>query len=121
MHLGRGARYLVDLAGSERVKRSGAAGAQFTETVAINTALSALGRVVSNLVSNDGKRAAHISYKDNPLTHLLKSGIGGNSKTALICCITAAADSLDESHKSAVVVDGIATQLDSSTARNELL
>jgi len=89
--------YLVDLAGSERVKRSGATGAAFTEAANINQALSTLGRVVVGLVENDGKRAAHIAYKDNPLTYLLKSGIGGNSQTALICCITAADDSLDES------------------------
>lgn len=88
---------LVDLAGSERTKRSGVTGASFAEAVNINGALSALGRVVTSLVENDGKRAAHISYKDNALTYLLKSGVGGNAHTALVCCITQAADSLDES------------------------
>ncbi len=88
---------LVDLAGSERTKRSGVTGAGFAEAVNINGALSALGRVVTSLVENDGKRAAHISYKDNALTYLLKSGVGGNAHTALVCCITQAADSLDES------------------------
>jgi hypothetical protein len=53
--------------------------------------------VVLSLVEKDGKRSGHIPYKDNPLTLLLKSGLGGNSKTALIACITAADDSLDES------------------------
>jgi hypothetical protein len=88
---------LVDLAGSERTKKSGATGGRFDEAVNINGALSALGRVVTSLVENDGKRAAHISYKDNALTYLLKSGVGGNAHTALVCCITAAADSMDES------------------------
>ena len=55
------------------------------------------GRVVSSLVERDGARAAHIGYKDNPLTQLLKSGLGGHSKTALVACITSASDSLDES------------------------
>ena len=53
--------------------------------------------VVSSLVEKDGQRAAHIGYKENPLTDLLKCGIGGNSKTALVACLTAASDSLDES------------------------
>eukprot|EP00929_Paragymnodinium_shiwhaense_P107061 TRINITY_DN73050_c0_g1_i1.p1 TRINITY_DN73050_c0_g1~~TRINITY_DN73050_c0_g1_i1.p1 ORF type:complete len:1438 (+),score=287.61 TRINITY_DN73050_c0_g1_i1:156-4469(+) len=91
--------YLVDLAGSERVKRSGVqAGTQgFAEATNINTSLLALGRVVIGLVERDGQRAGHIPYKDNELTYLLKSGIGGKSKTALICCITEADDSMDES------------------------
>ena len=88
---------LVDLAGSERTKRSGVTGGRFEEAVNINGALSALGRVVTSLVEHDGNRGAHISYKDNALTYLLKSGVGGNARTALICCITGAADSLDES------------------------
>ena len=67
-----------------------------TEAVNINAALSALGRVVSSLVENDGKRSKHIPYKDNELTQLLSSGVGGNAHTALVCCVTAAADSLDE-------------------------
>ena len=89
--------YMIDLAGSERNKRSGASGQRFNEAKSINVALSALGRVVINLVQKDGKRGAHVSYLDNPLTHLLMPGLGGNSKTALISCITAAADSLSES------------------------
>lgn len=91
--------YLVDLAGSERVSRSGvtAGSNAFNEATNINSALSALSRVTMALVERDGKRAGHIPYKDNALTELLKSGIGGNSKTALISCITAADDSLEES------------------------
>ena len=89
--------YLVDLAGSERTKRSGVQGKAFDEAAAINKALSALGRVVTSLVERDGQRASHISYKDNPLTQLLKSGLGGNSKTCLVACITSASDSIDES------------------------
>ena len=88
---------MIDLAGSERNKRSGATGRRFNEATAINVALSALGRVVLNLVENNGKRWKHVSYYDNPLTHLLMPGLGGKSITALISCITAAADSISES------------------------
>ena len=59
------AMYMVDLAGSERNKRSGATGQRFVEARSINTALSALGRVVSSLVELDGKRAAHIRSVHN--------------------------------------------------------
>ena len=88
--------YMIDLAGSERNKRSGASGQRMVEATSINVALSALGRVVINLVEKNGKRG-HVSYLDNPLTHLLMPGLGGNSKTALISCITSASDSLSES------------------------
>ena len=37
--------YMIDLAGSERQKRSGVSGQGFSEMVANNAALSALGRV----------------------------------------------------------------------------
>ena len=67
------------------------------EATSINSALSALGRVVLGLVERDGQRASHVPYMDSPLTYLLKSGLGGNSKTALIACVTAADDSFDES------------------------
>jgi len=89
--------YMVDLAGSERQKRSGVTGQGLNEMIANNAALSTLGRVVSSLVEKDGQRASHIAYKDNPLTDLLKCGIGGNSRTALVACLTASSDSLDES------------------------
>ena len=89
--------YLIDLAGSERTKRSGASGQRMAEATSINLALSALGRVVINLVEQNGKRSGHVSYLDNPLTHVLMPGLGGRSKTALVSCITAASDSLSES------------------------
>lgn len=93
------AMYLVDLAGSERVARSGVeVGSQgFQEATAINNALFTLGHVVVSLVEKGGKRGKHIPYANSELTMLLKSGLGGKSKTALICCITAAEDSLSES------------------------
>ena len=70
---------------------------RFPLQVANNAALSTLGRVVTSLVEKDGSRAAHIGYKDSPLTDLLKCGLGGASQTALVACLTAASDSLDES------------------------
>ena len=53
---------------------------------------------------------AHIAYKDSPLTSLLKAGLGGASRTALVACITAADDSLDESLNTLRFAAGLARQ-----------
>lgn len=76
--------HLVDLAGSERIDLSGVVGQQLKEAVAINSSLSALARVIDELI----KRSAHIPFRDNPLTWLLADSLGGNSKTILIATIS---------------------------------
>jgi hypothetical protein len=110
---------VVDLAGSERVKRSGATGSRLTEATTINRSLLALGRVVSALTQNPKARQAHdthprpnsaagkqasksgrspnfVPYRGSLLTRLLASALGGNSRTALVACISPAADSASE-------------------------
>ncbi|CAE7216005.1 KIF18A [Symbiodinium necroappetens] len=90
--------FIVDLAGSERVARSGVTGDGFTEATNVNLSLTALGRVVMSLIEADiTQTKAFIPYNASPLTMLLKAGLGGNSKTALVACVTQAADSLSES------------------------
>jgi pimeloyl-ACP methyl ester carboxylesterase len=44
----------------------------------------------------DGKPRAHIPYRDSPLTRLLRPALGGPAQTALIACVTPAADSESE-------------------------
>merc|ERR1719183_1181049 len=87
--------FIVDLAGSERIARSGVTGQGFDEATSINQSLTALGRVVNTLIESTGK--TYVPYTASPLTQILKSGIGGNSKTALIACVTQAGDSIGES------------------------
>ena len=89
-------RFIVDLAGSERVARSGVTGEGFAEATNINLSLTALGRVVMALIESESAKV-FIPYNASPLTMLLKAGLGGNSKTALIACVTQSADSLSES------------------------
>merc|ERR1719410_2148024 len=84
---------LVDLAGSERQSKTGAQGVRFKEATKINLSLSALGNVISALVEGKGK---HIPYRDSKLTRLLQDSLGGNTKTAMIACISPAADNYDE-------------------------
>ncbi|KAL0212827.1 hypothetical protein RCL1_006453 [Eukaryota sp. TZLM3-RCL] len=76
---------LVDLAGSERATQTGATGSQLRETANINKSLLYLGTLISKLQSNPN---GYVNYRDSKLTYMLSNAIGGNSLTAMICCIT---------------------------------
>lgn len=78
---------LVDLAGSERQSKTQASGQRLEEAKKINLSLSALGNVISALVSG-GKK--HIPYRDSKLTRLLQDSLGGNTKTLMIAAISPA-------------------------------
>jgi hypothetical protein len=101
---------LVDLAGSERAKSTEATGQRLVEGGKINKSLTTLGRVIAALA--DPRRQAlsgsgssprgtptrrHrgvggslevVPYRDSVLTWLLKESLGGNSKTAMVACIS---------------------------------
>ena len=88
---------LVDLAGSERAKATEATGARLREGSNINKSLTTLGRVIAALADprhgrlhNGGKVRSKdvVPYRDSILTWLLKDSLGGNSKTAMIACIS---------------------------------
>jgi hypothetical protein len=109
---------LVDLAGSERAKLTEATGARLREGSNINKSLTTLGRVIaalsspSNAPSTSSRQSIApsrasiaprtstaggsrpsipreiVPYRDSVLTYLLKDSLGGNSKTAMIACIS---------------------------------
>ena len=89
---------LVDLAGSERAKSTEATGQRLREGSNINKSLTTLGRVIAALASDPrqhsgGRKARRatkdiVPYRDSILTWLLKDSLGGNSKTAMIACIS---------------------------------
>ena len=87
---------LVDLAGSERAKATEATGQRLREGSNINKSLTTLGRVIAALAgdSNSGntsprkKQKELVPYRDSILTWLLKDSLGGNSKTAMVACIS---------------------------------
>jgi hypothetical protein len=87
---------LVDLAGSERAKATEATGARLREGSNINKSLTTLGRVIAALADPKHNRGAGkrnkdiVPYRDSILTWLLKDSLGGNSKTAMIACISPA-------------------------------
>ncbi|XP_028770808.1 kinesin-like protein KIN-1 isoform X2 [Neltuma alba] len=77
---------LVDLAGSEKVEKTGAEGRVLEEAKSINKSLSALGNVINALTCGLPGKANHVPYRDSKLTRILQDALGGNSRTALLCC-----------------------------------
>merc|ERR1719191_734060 len=74
--------HLVDLAGSERVKKSRAQGGRLVEAVGINSSLMVLGLCIAARVEDRN----HVPYYESRLTLLLRSALGGNSRTAVVIC-----------------------------------
>lgn len=82
---------LVDLAGSERAKATEATGQRLREGSNINKSLTTLGRVIAALadMKKGGRKPKEVvPYRDSILTWLLKDSLGGNSKTAMIACVS---------------------------------
>ncbi|XP_022156790.1 kinesin-like protein KIN-1 isoform X2 [Momordica charantia] len=88
---------LVDLAGSEKVEKTGAEGRVLEEAKTINKSLSALGNVINALTCGSTGRGNHIPYRDSKLTRILQDALGGNSRTALLCCCSPSPSNSSES------------------------
>ncbi|XP_054788466.1 kinesin-like protein KIN-7C, mitochondrial [Prosopis cineraria] len=86
--------HLIDLAGSESSKAE-TTGMRRKEGSYINKSLLTLGTVISKLT--DGK-ATHIPYRDSKLTRLLQSSLSGHGQISLICTVTPASSSSEETH-----------------------
>ncbi|OVF06646.1 putative kinesin [Clavispora lusitaniae] len=78
---------LVDLAGSERLSRTQMFGQseRIKEGSQINKSLTVLGRCINILAQ--GSRSV-IPFRDSTLTYLLRENLAGNSKTAMVFCIS---------------------------------
>lgn len=91
---------LVDLAGSERAKDTGTTGKKFKEGCNINLSLTVLGRVISTLAdisTGKVKKTTRVPYRESALTRILQNGLGGNSKTVMICALSPASTNYKES------------------------
>lgn len=97
-----GKLYLVDLAGSEKVGKTGAEGMLLDEAKNINKSLSALGMVISALA--EGKKS-HIPYRDSKMTRILQDSLGGNCRTTIFICCSAA--SYNDSETRSTLMFGI--------------
>jgi len=73
---------MADLGGSEQLKKSGARGERLKEAIYINTGLLALKQCITRL--NKNSRTSVIPYNDSRLTQLLRSALGGDSKTTVV-------------------------------------
>ncbi|XP_058102656.1 kinesin-like protein KIN-1 isoform X2 [Magnolia sinica] len=85
---------LVDLAGSEKVEKTCAEGRVLEEAKTINKSLSALGNVINALTNG---KMNHIPYRDSKLTRILQDALGGNSRTAVLCCCSPSSLNASES------------------------
>ncbi|XP_038706759.1 kinesin-like protein KIN-7D, mitochondrial isoform X2 [Tripterygium wilfordii] len=85
---------LIDLAGSESAKTE-TIGIRRKEGSYINKSLLTLGTVIGKL--SEGK-ASHVPYRDSKLTRLLQSSLSGHGHVSLICTVTPASSSMEETH-----------------------
>jgi hypothetical protein len=80
----------VDLAGSERLsghdrlEEAGKTKERINEGKHINKSLFFLTQVIK--LKSEGKNNVHIPYRNSPLTKILRSSLGGNSRTVVILC-----------------------------------
>lgn len=89
---------LVDLAGSERQQSTGTVGVRLKEAGNINKSLLALANVINSLSDQDSQptiqsssqqsQNRHVQYRDSKLTFLLRDSLGGNSRTAVVACVS---------------------------------
>lgn len=91
---------LVDLAGSERMKKAHSSGKDAASTnermregIHINSGLLALGNVIHALCD----KKPHVPFRSSKLTRILQSSLAGNSRTAMIACVSSGDGCLDES------------------------
>ncbi|GFR44052.1 hypothetical protein Agub_g5212, partial [Astrephomene gubernaculifera] len=89
----RGKLSLVDLAGSERAAETNNAGQKLRDGANINRSLLALANCINALgKSNSGKAASYVPYRNSKLTRLLKDGLSGNSRTAMVATVSGSSD-----------------------------
>jgi len=93
----------VDLAGSEKITNyyGGKVDAakelshnnRLKESLSINKSLFNLTQVIHMLSQ---KSTQHIPYRNSTLTKILRSSLGGNSRTSIIICITPADSQIEQ-------------------------
>lgn len=96
---------LVDLAGSERLAKTQVFGQadRMKEGSQINKSLSVLGRCI-NILANKPVLAV-VPYRDSALTYLLRENLAGNSKTAMVFCVSPC--DYDETHQTLNYADQV--------------
>mmetsp|Transcript_11268 Transcript_11268/g.28907 ORF Transcript_11268/g.28907 Transcript_11268/m.28907 type:complete len:941 (+) Transcript_11268:278-3100(+) len=93
----RGKLSLVDLAGSERAAETNNAGQKLRDGANINRSLLALANCINALGKKGKSGMAYVPYRNSKLTRLLKDGLSGNSKTAMIATVSCSSDQYNHS------------------------
>ncbi|CAI5478758.1 unnamed protein product [Closterium sp. Yama58-4] len=86
---------LIDLAGSENSRATAGNNMRRREGTFINKSLLTLGTVISKLSE---RKQSHVPYRDSKLTRLLQTSLSGNARISLICTVTPASGTLEETH-----------------------
>jgi len=84
---------LIDLAGSEKLSEDGV----ISETSNINRSLLVLSNVINKLSEQKKGSQAHIPFRESKLTQVLRSALGGNSLTSIICTVSPNLDHVSQS------------------------
>lgn len=88
---------MVDLAGSERAAETNNAGQKLRDGANINRSLLALANCINALGKKGKSGMAYVPYRNSKLTRLLKDGLSGNSKTAMIATVSCSSDQYNHS------------------------
>ena len=78
---------LVDLAGAERARETNNVGSQLRDGANINRSLLALANCINALGKRRKKGFVFVPFRNSKLTRLLKDGLCGNSRTAMIATV----------------------------------
>lgn len=92
------------------------AGERLKEAGKINTSLLTLARVIESLGSGNG----HVSFRDSKLTRILQPSLVGNTRTAVICCVSPALKFQEET-RSTLGFASRAKNISTSISQNEIL
>ena len=86
-------RCLPKVAGLPAFDLAGAEALSVAEGKCISTSLLTLGNVITALThahGGGGHAHTHVPFRDSALTQLLKQSLGGNCKTTVVACVSAA-------------------------------
>lgn len=119
---------LVDLAGSERASDTGATGKQLKEGANINKSLLTLGVCIGKLGELQAEVAAgskktskvFIPFRDSKMTRILKNSLGGNTFTSVLCAMSPAKGSREET-LSTLAFAGVCKKIQAAVTKNEVV
>jgi kinesin family member 18/19 len=100
---------MIDLAGSERAAYTNNKGIRMREGANINKSLLALGNCINALSGmqkdKGGYKRVHVPYRDSKLTRLLKESLCGNCRTVMICNVSPAITSYEDTYNTLKYAD----------------